>query len=95
MFIVLLKFSDNKSRAGEFMEDHNKWIQQGFDDGVFLLVGSIEPGVGGTIIAHNASMVEIESRVGDDPFVKQHIVYAEIMEISAKKVDDRLAFLVS
>lgn len=95
MFIVLLKFSDNKSRAGEFMEDHNKWIQQGFDDGVFLLVGSIEPGVGGTIIAHNTSMADIKSRVGDDPFVKQQIVYAEIMEISAKKVDDRLAFLVS
>lgn len=95
MFIVLLKFSDHKSRAGEFMEDHNKWIQQGFDDGVFLLVGSIEPGVGGTIIAHNTSMADIKSRVGDDPFVKQQIVYAEIMEISAKKVDDRLAFLVS
>ena len=26
---------------GLFMEDHKEWIERGFDDGVFLLVGSI------------------------------------------------------
>jgi len=46
MFIVLLKFSDNKGQAGEFMEGHNEWIKRGFDDGVFLLVGSLQPGLG-------------------------------------------------
>jgi hypothetical protein len=29
MFIVLLKFSDNKGQAGEFMEGHNEWIKRG------------------------------------------------------------------
>ena len=40
MFIVLLRFSDNKGRASQFMEGHKEWIKRGFDDGVFLLVGS-------------------------------------------------------
>ena len=47
MFIVLLRFSDNKGQAGQFMEGHNEWIKRGFDDGVFLLVGSLQPSMGG------------------------------------------------
>ena len=37
MFIALLKFSDNKGKASQFMEGHKEWIKRGFDDGVFLL----------------------------------------------------------
>lgn len=32
MFIVLLKFSDNKEQAGQFMEGHNAWLKRGFDE---------------------------------------------------------------
>lgn len=41
MFIVLLKFSDNKDQASQFMEGHNEWIKHGFNDGVFLMVGTL------------------------------------------------------
>ena len=53
MFIVLLKFSDNKAQAGQFMDGHKQWVKRGFDDGVFFLVGSLEPDLGGGIMAHN------------------------------------------
>ena len=53
MFVVTLKFSKNKGRAREFMEGHNAWIKRGFDDGVFLLVGNLEPKLGGGIVAHD------------------------------------------
>lgn len=95
MFIVLLKFAENKSRAGEFMDAHNAWIKQGFDEGVFLLVGSIESGQGGSVVAHNASLEQLTQRVDADPFVVQRVVAAEIIEISPKKVDERLAFLMA
>ncbi len=95
MFVVLLKFSDNKSKAPEFMDGHNQWIKRGFDDGVFLLVGSLQPGLGGSVIAHNASASEIQTRVNEDPFVVENIVQAEILEIDPKKADQRLQFLVS
>ena len=51
MFVVLLKFSNNRDRAGEFMDGHNEWIGRGFDDGVFLLAGSLLTGSGGSIFA--------------------------------------------
>jgi len=94
MHIILLKFAENKSKASEFMSGHNAWIKQGFDDGIFLLVGSIEPAQGGSIIAHNTSTEELKSRVKNDPFVAERVVSAEIIEISPKKTDEKLSFLV-
>lgn len=93
MFVVLLKFSNNKSRAGAFMEAHKAWIQQGFDDGVFLMVGSLQPNLGGTVFAHRTTLSELQKRVGEDPFVAENIVTPEILEISPAKLDERLAFL--
>lgn len=94
MFIILLKFSENKAQAAENMQGHNEWIRQGFADGVFILVGSIEPGQGGSVIAHNISREDLEARVNKDPFVEKNIVSAEIIEISPKKTDERLNFLM-
>ncbi len=94
MFIVLLKFSSNKSQAGQFMEGHKAWIKRGFDDGVFLLVGSLQPNLGGGIVAHNTSLPDLQNRVNDDPFVAENVVTAEILEIEPSRVDERLKFLL-
>lgn len=93
MFIVLLKFSDNKSRAGDFMQGHNEWIKRGLDEGKFVLVGSIKPSAGGAIIAVDSSLAALQERVNADPFVVENIVRAEIVEIAPGKYDERLAFL--
>lgn len=94
MFIVLLKFSSNKGHASRFMEGHNEWIKRGFDDGVFLLVGSLQSNLGGGIVANNMSLQDLQSRVNADPFVAENVVSAEIIEISPAKADDRLKFLL-
>ena len=94
MFIVLLKFSGNKGRAGQFMEGHKEWIKRGFDDGVFLLIGNLQPNLGGGIMAHNTSFTDLQSRVNADPFVAQNVVNAEILEITPSRADDRLKFMV-
>ncbi len=94
MFIVLLKFSDNKGQASQFMEGHNEWIRRGFDDGIFLLVGSLQPNLGGGIVAHNLTLSDLQSRVNNDPFVSENVVSAEILEITPSKADERLEFLL-
>jgi len=94
MFIVLLKFSSNKGQASQFMEGHKEWIKRGFDDGVFLLAGSLQPNLGGGIVAQNTSLSDLQSRVNDDPFVAENVVSAEILEITPSKTDDRLKFLL-
>jgi uncharacterized protein YciI len=94
MYVVLLRFSDNKSAAPQHMTGHNAWVQQGLDDGVFLLTGSIQPGLGGAVLAHHTSAEELEIRVKADPFVAADVVNAEIIEITPALADERLSFLL-
>ena len=94
MFIVLLRFSGNKTQAGQFMEGHKAWIKRGMDDGVFLLVGSLQPNAGGGIVAHNTTLPELQERVNSDPFVAEDVVTAEILEITPNTADERLQFLL-
>jgi len=93
MFVVLLRFSDNKSNAGDHMDGHNAWLKQGFDDGVFVAAGSLKPKQGGAIIAHGVTSDVLMARVNDDPFVKENVVVAEMLEIEPAKLDERLEFL--
>ncbi len=92
MFIVTLRFAD-KAKAPQFMDGHNAWINRGFEEGVFLLTGSLQPNAGGAILAHNTSRNDLEIRVQEDPFVAEGVVGADIIEIAPGRVDDRLAFL--
>ncbi len=94
MFVVLLKFANNKDKAGQFMAGHNEWIKRGFDDGIFLVTGSLQPNLGGGVVAHNITLPELQARVNDDPFVAENIVRAEILEITPAKADARLEFLL-
>lgn len=95
MFIVNLRFSENKSQAGAFMEGHNQWIRNGFKDCIFLLVGSLQPGLGGSVVVHGISREALEARVSEDPFVAENIVSVEILEIEPNKADQRLNFLLN
>lgn len=94
MFIVLLRFSANKGRAAEFMDGHKQWIRRGIEDGSFLLAGSLQPGLGGAIVALDSSLAALQSRVDLDPFVAHDVVSAEILEITPSAVDERLKFLL-
>ena len=94
MFVVLLKFSGNKGQAGQFMEGHKAWLKRGFDEGVFLLAGSLQPNAGGGILAHNTSLPDLQGRVNADPFVEQDVVSAEILEIAPSRADERLKFVL-
>lgn len=94
MFIVLLKFSDNKEQAGQYMKGHKAWINRGFEDGVFLLVGSLQPNLGGGIMVHNTSLPDLQQRVNEDPFVAENVVSAEILELTPARAEERLSFLL-
>jgi len=95
MFVVLLRFSENKSRAPQLMEGHKAWIQRGIDDGAFLVVGSLRPNAGGAILAHDTSLPDLQARVNDDPFVAENVVSAEILEIAPARTDERLGLLMA
>lgn len=95
MFVVLLTFAENRDQASHFVEGHDEWIRRGFDDGSFVLVGNLEPQIGGAIVAHDMSLSELQRRVDDDPFVAEGVVRAQILEIAPSRTDARLQFLIA
>ncbi|MBB6250671.1 YciI family protein [Nitrospirillum iridis] len=95
MFVVTLTFAANRAQAPQHMDGHNAWLRQGFEDGVFLLSGTLQPKRGGAILAHNTTLPDLQARLAADPFVAEGVVVAEIAEITPGKADDRLAFLLA
>jgi len=94
MFVILLKFSTHRAKAGQFMERHNAWLRDGFDKGVFLVSGGLQPGAGGAVVAHHATPEQIRAIVDEDPFVVEGVVTAEIVEIAASRSIPELEFLI-
>lgn len=95
MFLIQLRFSKNKANASQFMDGHNAWLKKGFSSGIFLLAGSIQPNLGGAIIASNATLEQIQEVVQQDPFVVENVVSFEIIEISPSKAVPQLEFLLT
>jgi uncharacterized protein YciI len=93
MFIVLLKLTADKTKIAPLMEEHKAWLQRGFEAGVFLLSGTIEPGLGGAILARDSSVAALEARLAEDPFVREDVVRPEIIEVSPSRLDPRLETL--
>ena len=94
MFVIQLKFSTNKAKASQFMDGHNAWLREGFNKGLFLLAGTIQPKLGGAILAHNATLEQVEAIVNEDPFVIEGVVVSEIIEITPSKAVPQFEFLV-
>ncbi|KCZ88528.1 YciI family protein [Hyphomonas jannaschiana] len=93
MYVVLLKFSGNKSKAPDLMDGHNAWIREGFEAGVFLAAGSLQPNAGGGILAHGTTREALDARIAADPFVAEGVVTADVLEITPARTDPRLDFL--
>ncbi len=94
MFVVQLKFSTNRSRASEWMEQHKSWLQRGFDDGVFMASGSLRTQPGGCIVAHGLDMAGLQQRLSEDPFVAHDVVSVEVIDVAMSKAEPRLQFLL-
>jgi len=94
MHIITLTFSDNKASAPLHMAAHKEWIQQGFQDGIFKLVSTLDGGKGGCIFADHNDSDKIQSFVDQDPFVQENVVQAHIQQIHPNTASDEFAFLL-
>ena len=95
MFVVLLKFSTQKSRAGEFMAEHKAWLQRGFDEGIFVASGSLQEQGGGCVMAHGLDAAALRQRLNEDPFVVHDVVSTEVIDVALSRSEPRLDFLRS
>lgn len=78
MYIVFLRFGQNRAQAGQWMAEHNKWLADGFASGDFVIAGSLENSQGGVLIARDMDQAALLERVRQDPFVMHGVVAAEV-----------------
>ncbi len=94
MFIILLKPGQNRVHAASFMEGHKSWLEQGMEEGTFLLWGSMKQG-GGAILAAAGDLDALKARLDMDPFVAEQIVSVEIIELAPARAVEQLSFLLA
>lgn len=94
MHIIFLKFGPNRAQAGQWMAEHKRWMQQGIDDGSFLMTGSLDNAQGGAVLAANMDRDAIERRVAEDPFVIHQVVTADIHTVEPSLMAQGLAPLL-
>lgn len=93
MYFITLALTEKKDQAPQHMAAHNEWIAKGFDEGAFLLTGSLKPQGGGAILAVAQDLALLSERIAADPFVREGIVTANIQQIAPGRTDARLMFL--
>lgn len=94
MHIILLKFTGNRRNAAQHLPGHKAWLARGSEDGVFLMAGTLGSNLGGAILARGVSLAKIQDRVNEDPFVRENIVSAEVLEFSPSIASEGLQFLL-
>lgn len=94
MYIILLQFTDNKHNAAKYLSGHKAWLARGLEQGMFLLAGTLGSNLGGAVLARGIARTKVQERVNEDPFVREHIVTAEVLEFSPSVASEDFQFLL-
>jgi uncharacterized protein YciI len=72
-----------EQRAPELIAAHRQFLQQGYDNGRFLLSGPSIPATGGVLIARPQSREELDAFLADEPFCKAGLMrFCRIIEFN-------------
>jgi uncharacterized protein YciI len=70
-----------EQRAPELIAAHRKFLQDGYDEGRFLLSGPSIPPKGGILIARAESLDELSAVLADEPYSKANVMrFSKITE---------------
>lgn len=95
MYIVFLRFSQNRAQAGQWMAEHNKWLADGFASGDFIIAGSLENSQGGLLVVRDMEQSALLEKVRQDPFVMHGVVAAEVHGFKPSRLAEGLDALVA
>jgi uncharacterized protein YciI len=70
-----------EQRAPELIAAHRQFLQQGYDNGRFLLSGPTIPPQGGILIARAETLEDLRAYLADEPYCKQGVMrFSKIVE---------------
>ncbi|MFG2648846.1 YciI family protein [Streptomyces sp. NPDC048436] len=91
MFVLELTYTAPVSAVDEALEAHVAWLDQLYEQGVFIASGRKNPRDGGVILAVGEDRAEIEKITASDPFVLAEVCAYRVTEFIATKTAPELA----
>jgi len=89
MFVIELVYKVDLARIDAHMAAHVRFLKKYYAAGNFLVSGRKIPRDGGVILAVGDSRSEIETIVGEDPFVAHGLAEFRIIEFrTSQRADD-------
>ncbi len=94
MFVIMVNYIKPLGEIDAHLEEHRRFLDEGFAAGFFLVSGPRVPRTGGVILAHARSAEELKAFIAKDPFNRAGVATYEVVEFTAVKFDPRLQQVV-
>ena len=88
LFVIILTYVRPLEELDAAGHDHVAWLQDAYNEGLFLVSGRRIPRNGGIIIAKGTSLEEVSARLEQDPFQQRGLATAEIFPFEANMMSD-------
>lgn len=85
MYVVSLTYRVPQDIVDFHNDAHISWLQQAFDDGVFIAAGRKIPRTGGLLLSQ-ADRATLDAALARDPFYVNGVADFEVMEFHAGRV---------
>ena len=85
MYVVSLSYRVPQDIVDFHNAGHIAWLQQAFDDGVFIAAGRKVPRTGGLLLSQ-ADRTVLDACLEQDPFYTNGVADFEVMEFHAARV---------
>lgn len=85
MYVVSLSYRVPQDIVDFHNDAHIAWLQQAFDDGVFIAAGRKIPRTGGLLLSQEDRAV-LDAALARDPFYVNGVADFEVMEFHAGRV---------
>ncbi|MEU6244206.1 YciI family protein [Streptomyces sp. NPDC047024] len=85
MFVLELTYTAPLDAVDAALAAHVSWLDEQYDQGLFLASGRKNPRDGGIILAVGADRAAIEEVVAGDPFVTAGVCEYRVTEFTATK----------
>jgi uncharacterized protein YciI len=89
LFVISLRYLVSLEKIDTAMQKHVAFLDKFFDAGVFLVAGRQVPRTGGVIIARAKDRAAVERIMKVDPFIKDKLARADIVEFKASRTSKK------
>jgi uncharacterized protein YciI len=85
MYVISLSYKVPQEIVDYHLDDHVSWLQEAFDEGVFIAAGRKIPRTGGLLLS-TTDRDRLEASLAKDPFYVNGVAEFEVMEFHANRV---------